>query len=172
MRAPGNSAFGTPLAPQSRMSQSGILLLFMALAAQNQHAHAQQAQKAETSCLAQALYYEARGEGERGQEAVAEVILDRARSGTHGRTVCSVLHEPGQFSYLTDGSTLRKIDTDAWQSAEDLASRILDGKVVTGITQRALYYHAVSVRPDWADTMVRTVQIGNHVFYRERRRTS
>jgi len=151
------------------MSQSGILLLFMALAAQNQHV---QAEKAETSCLAQALYYEARGEGERGQEAVAEVILDRARSGAHGKTICSVLHEPGQFSYLTDGSMLHKIDEDAWQSSEDLANRILHGKIVTKITQRALYYHTVSVRPDWADAMVRTVQIGNHVFYRERRRTS
>ena len=87
-------------------------------------------------------------------------------------TICGVLHEPGQFSYLTDGSTLRKIDADAWQASEDLATRILHGTIVTKITQRALYYHAVSVRPDWADEMVRTVQIGNHVFYRARRQTS
>jgi spore germination cell wall hydrolase CwlJ-like protein len=154
------------------MSQSGMFLVLMALASHNQHVQHVQAEKVQTTCLAQALYYEARGEGQRGQEAVAEVILHRARSGSHGKTICSVVREPGQFSFVTDGSMRRKLDVEAWETAEDLADRILNGKIVTGITQRALYYHAVSVRPDWADSMVRTVQVGNHVFYRERKRSS
>ena len=154
------------------MSQSGILLLFMALASHNQEVQHVRAEMAEKHCLAQALYYEARGEGERGQEAVAEVILDRARSGAHGKSICSVVREPGQFSFVTDGSMLRRIDEESWRASEDLASRIIHGDVVPRLTQRALYYHAVSVRPDWADSMVRTVQIGNHIFYRERVRTT
>jgi spore germination cell wall hydrolase CwlJ-like protein len=149
-----------------------MFLVLMALASHNQQVQHVQAEKVQTTCLAQALYYEARGEGQRGQEAVAEVILHRARSGAHGKTICNVVRERGQFSFVTDGSMRRKLDTGAWENAEDLADQILQGKIVTGITQRALYYHAVSVRPDWADSMVRTVQIGNHVFYRERRRTS
>jgi len=153
------------------MSQSGILLVVMALASHNQQVQHVQAEKAETTCLTQALYYEARGEGERGQEAVAEVVLDRARNGAHRRSICSVVREPGQFSFVTDGSMLHRIDWEAWQSSEDLARRILHGEVVTRYTKQALYYHTVSVRPDWADSMVRTVQIGNHVFYRERRRS-
>jgi len=59
------------------MTQGGILLLIAALSAQ---AHAQAERHAETSCLTEALYYEARGEGQRGQEAVAEVILQRTRT--------------------------------------------------------------------------------------------
>ena len=74
------------------MSQGGLLVLIAALAAQ---AHVQ----AERACMAEAIYYEARGEGPRGQEAMAEVILQRMRSGDHPQSVCGVVHEPHQFSY-------------------------------------------------------------------------
>jgi spore germination cell wall hydrolase CwlJ-like protein len=82
------------------MSQSAIILLIAALAAHGQQVKAENAEK---SCLTQALYYEARGESERGKEAVAEVILHRARSGAHPKSVCGVVYEPHQFSFLEDG---------------------------------------------------------------------
>lgn len=145
------------------MSQTGILVLLAALAAQAQHqAHHQ----AETSCMAEALYYEARGEGVRGQEAVAEVILQRTRSKAHPNSVCGVVHEPHQFSYRYDGSMQHKPESAAWEAANDLAARILKGDVVTSMTRKAMFYHTVDVLPDWASTMVMTARIGDHIFYR------
>jgi N-acetylmuramoyl-L-alanine amidase len=145
------------------MTQGGIILLLAALSAHN---HQVQAEKAEVACMTQALYYEARGEGQNGQEAVAEVILQRVKSGGHPDTICGVVREPRQFSFLTDGSTKREIDADAWQSAKELATRIVRGELVTSLTRRALFYHQVDIQPAWASEMVRTVKIGNHIFYR------
>ena len=145
------------------MTQGGILLLIAALSAQ---AHHQAEKQAEKSCLTEALYYEARGEGVRGQEAVAEVILQRAHTGSHPKSVCDVVHQPYQFSYLTDGSTKHKPDPELWQATNELAARILKGDIVTSMTRKATYYHAVDALPDWASTMVMTARIGDHVFYR------
>ena len=144
------------------MSQGGILLLIAALAAHSQQV---KAEHAEMSCLAQALYYEARGESERGKEAVAEVILHRARSGAHPKSVCGVVYEPHQFSFLEDGSTLQKVDANAWKDADRLAAKIIRGDLVTSLTRDAIFYHSVDVHPDWTTNLVRTAQIGRHIFY-------
>jgi len=149
------------------MSQSGLALLLAALAAHNLQVKAQQAERV---CLTEALYYEARGEGERGQEAVAEVVLDRVRSGRHPDSICGVVHEPHQFSFVDDGSMLRKRDPDAWEDASDLAARIIRGDVVTAMTRSAMFYHKANIRPRWAKALVRTAQIGNHIFYQPRNR--
>jgi spore germination cell wall hydrolase CwlJ-like protein len=150
------------------MSQGGVLLLMMALSAQSQHhVKVEQAhEQVERLCLTQALYYEARGEGERGQLAVADVILQRQHSKYHPDTVCGVVYQPYQFSFVTDGSTLKEIDVDAWNKADELSGRILRGEVKTSVTGKALFYHAKSVQPEWADEMIKTTEIGNHVFYR------
>jgi spore germination cell wall hydrolase CwlJ-like protein len=67
---------------------------------------------------------------------------------------------------------LREIDVEAWNRADDLSGRILSGKITTGLTGRALFYHAKHVRPEWADAMVKTTEIGNHIFYRQAARRS
>jgi len=145
------------------MSQTGILVLLAALAAQAQHQAHHQAEK---TCMAEALYYEARGEGVRGQEAVAEVILQRTRSKAHPNSVCGVVHEPHQFSYRYDGSMQHKPDSEVWKATNALAARILNGDLVTSMTRKAMYYHTVDVLPDWASTMDVTARIGDHIFYR------
>ena len=160
------------------MAQGGALLLIMALAAQNQqHAQLQQhvqvqQKQVERFCLTQALYYEARGEGEMGQLAVADVIIQRKNSKYHPNTICGVVYQPYQFSFVHDGSMLKEIDVEAWNRADDLSRRILNGKVSTGLTGHALFYHAKDVRPVWADAMVKTTEIGNHIFYRQVARRS
>jgi spore germination cell wall hydrolase CwlJ-like protein len=150
----------------------------VALAAQNQQQtqHVQQVHvhqaKVERFCLTQALYYEARGEGEVGQLAVADVILQRQHSKHHPSTICGVVYQAYQFSFVSDGSMLKEIDLEAWNKADGLSKRILSGELRTGLTGRALFYHAKHVRPDWADAMVKTTEIGNHVFYRHAPRRS
>jgi len=127
---------------------------------------------AEHRCLSEALYYEARGEGAGGQKAVAEVVFHRMNHGNYGHSICAVVYEgkdhPGcQFSFTCNGEINRPKQMAAWQQSEALAAQILTGQVpLKNATGGALNYHAVSVAPDWADTMDKTTQIGNHVFYR------
>lgn len=127
---------------------------------------------AEHKCLSEALYYEARGEGAGGQKAVAEVVFHRMNHGNYGHSICAVVYEgkghPGcQFSFTCNGEMNRPKQMAAWQQSEALAAQILTGQVpLKNATGGALNYHAVSVAPDWADTMDKTTQIGNHVFYR------
>ena len=127
---------------------------------------------AEHRCLTEALYYEARGEGKNGEQAVAEVIFHRLTTGRYGHSICAVVYEgatrPGcQFSFTCDGSIRHERDLIAWNDAEELAEQILIGAIRLGnATGSATNYHAVTVDPYWAPTLTRTAQIGNHIFYR------
>jgi spore germination cell wall hydrolase CwlJ-like protein len=133
---------------------------------------------AEHRCLSEVMYYEARGEGRDGQMAVAEVIFHRLRHGQYGHSICAVVYEGAgthgcQFSFTCNGELALRKQPAAWRSAETLAARILTGEVALhDITGNATHFHAISVAPDWADDMERTVQIGNHVFYRHARSSS
>jgi len=128
----------------------------------------------ESQCLAQAMYHEARGEGLEGQLAVAEVVLERTRNINYGNTVCAVVYEgiePGrldcQFSFACDGSMDRPKEEPIWRETRLLAEKIMTGQVkLADKTQRAIAYHSVDVKPFWSGNMIKTVQIGNHVFYR------
>jgi spore germination cell wall hydrolase CwlJ-like protein len=127
---------------------------------------------AEHRCLSEVLYYEARGEGAGGQKAVAEVVFHRMNTGNFGHSICAVVYEGAghsgcQFSFTCNGDLLRRRDPVSWRSAEALAARILTGEVrLANATGGATNYHAISVSPGWADTLEKTTQIGNHVFYR------
>jgi len=129
---------------------------------------------AESQCLAEAMYYEARGEGIDGQTAVAEVVLQRTRNRNYGNTVCSVVYEgiePGrldcQFSFACDGSRDRPKEEAIWQETKLMAEKIMTGQIkLANKTGQAVSYHSVDVTPFWSASMHRTAQIGNHIFYR------
>jgi spore germination cell wall hydrolase CwlJ-like protein len=129
---------------------------------------------AESGCLSEVMYYEARGEGVDGEKAVAEVVLQRTRNVNYPDTVCGVVHEgvqqgrlDCQFSFACDGSADKPKDAAAWLQARLLAEKIMSGAVrLSGETGHAIAFHNVGITPVWADTMLRTTQIGNHVFYR------
>jgi|SRR6185312_14472955 len=132
---------------------------------------------AEHKCLSEVLYYEARGEGLSGQKAIAEVVFHRMNHGNYGHSICAVVYEgrdkPGcQFSFTCNGEGLRPKQRSAWRASEKLAAAIFTGQVpLKNATGGALNFHAISVQPDWADTLEKTTQIGNHVFYRRVVRT-
>jgi spore germination cell wall hydrolase CwlJ-like protein len=132
----------------------------------------------EQNCLAEAMYYEARGEGVEGQEAIAEVIFNRMHSAGYPRSICGVVYEGAelahgcQFSFTCDGERDHSKSFGPWLRARVLAARILAGYVQLGnTTGGATSFHASEVAPDWADQMNPTVQIGNHLFYRPLGRT-
>jgi spore germination cell wall hydrolase CwlJ-like protein len=132
--------------------------------------------EAERRCLAEAMYYEARGEGVEGEEAIAEVVFHRMRSRGYPASICGVVYQGDgagcQFSFVCDGEMRRPKSTIAWMQTNLFATRILNGYVALGdATGGATSFHAVDVEPDWSESLERTVQIGNHVFYRPLGRT-
>ena len=124
----------------------------------------------DVGCLAEALYHEARGEGPKGQAAVAEVILNRVDSRAFPSTVCGVINQPSQFSYTIGGRKSIR-NKGAFLRAKQIAEAALSGapRVLTG---GATYFHTPSVRPAWSNRFQRTVQIGRHIFYRSGQRVA
>ncbi len=120
--------------------------------------------ESDLNCMAEAIYHEARGESTRGQAAVAEVILNRVESRQFPSSVCAVINQPSQFSY-TIGGKKRIGNKAAYLRARDIARNALAGapRVLTG---GATYFHTPAVRPSWSHRFQRTVQIGQHIFYR------
>ena len=127
---------------------------------------------AEHRCLSEVLYYEARGEGALGQQAIAEVVFHRMNTGNYGHSICAVVYEGAgrphcQFSFTCNGDLTKAKESDGWQESEMLAAKILTGEApLRNATGGATNFHAISVSPDWADEMNETTQIGNHIFYR------
>lgn len=127
---------------------------------------------AEHRCLAEVLYYEARGEGRQGQQAIAEVVFHRMNTGNYGHSICAVVYEgaghPGcQFTFTCNGDLAKAKEESAWRESEALAAEILTGEApLKNATAGATNFHAVTVTPEWADSMKQTTQIGNHLFYR------
>ena len=125
----------------------------------------------QVKCLAEAIYYEARGEGIAGQKAIAEVVFNRIRSGMFPRSICGVVTEDSggtcQFSFECDGHAHVAREPYEWMRARVLAAAIISGVIkLNDETDGAVAYHATYVDPDWGNHLVRTVRIGNHIFYR------
>jgi spore germination cell wall hydrolase CwlJ-like protein len=118
----------------------------------------------EQACLATAVYFEAKGEPLKGQLGVAQVILNRTKSGRFPRSVCGVVRQPGQFSFVRGGHLPAIAHSGAqWRTAVAIAAIALAGDAPAP-APKALYFHARSVSPGWH--LTRVAAIGNHVFYR------
>ena len=132
----------------------------------------------EWRCLAEALYFEARGETVKGQFAVAEVIQNRVKSKRFPGSLCAVIHQGTgkryqcQFTYTCDGIPERIREPKAWDRVGKVARAILDGRVPMNLTNGATHYHTTAVRPRWSRTYTKTASIGVHVFYRHTWRVS
>jgi spore germination cell wall hydrolase CwlJ-like protein len=118
----------------------------------------------ELRCLAGAVYFESRGESLVGQLAVAHVVINRAQSGRFPTSLCGVVHQPSQFSFVRGGKmpAIRE-STTLWSNAVAIAQIARDGSWKNQ-APGALFFHARSVSPGWRKT--RVAQIDNHIFYR------
>lgn len=117
----------------------------------------------ELHCLAVGVYYESKGEPLSGQLAVAEVILNRAASGRFARSVCGVLTQRGQFSFVRGGVLPTPPNNAHWRKAMAVA-QVARKDLWDSPVDDALYFHARYVSPGWKRSRLGTV--GNHVFYR------
>ncbi|MBM6594610.1 cell wall hydrolase [Microvirga pudoricolor] len=126
----------------------------------------------EQRCLAEAVYFEARSESESGQAAVAQVVLNRVRSGLYPASICGVVyqnrhrHLACQFTFACEGKALRTTDTESWERAKRIASAVLEGKTYLADVGGATHYHADYVRPYWARRLKKMDVIGRHIFYK------
>lgn len=126
----------------------------------------------ERQCLATAIYFEARGEPQRGQIAVAQVILNRVASGDYPDTICGVVYQNQsrrnrcQFSFACDGKPDTIKEKRAWAVAEEIAREVVIGDVGVAEIAGATHYHASYVSPRWAPRLKRLARIGHHIFYR------
>jgi hypothetical protein len=126
-------------------------------------------------CLTDAVYFEARGEPLRGQEAVAQVVMNRVFSGYYPRNVCGVVFQNAshylacQFTFACEHRNLSRIDEpDMWEQAKRIAKDELDGKIWLADIGHATHYHAYWVHPSWVHEMMRLYKLGVHTFYRPR----
>lgn len=137
----------------------------------------------EIECLAKNIYFEARAESTAGQVAVAQVVLNRVKSFSFPGTICGVVKDAElytswrgivlpkrnrcHFSWYCDGVSDEPTDSTAWIKSIIIANDVINGKY-PDITARALWYHAVYIKPPWWSlTLQPTVRIDNHIFYRE-----
>ena len=122
-------------------------------------------------CLAEAIYFESRGEPEAGQAAVAQVVLNRVRSGIYPSTVCGVVYQDRnrpfacQFSFACEGKSLRIEEPGPWAVATRVAGEVVSGKNYNPAVAEAVNYHANYVSPFWAGYLRRVDRIGAHIFY-------
>jgi spore germination cell wall hydrolase CwlJ-like protein len=119
----------------------------------------------EQECLVNAVYFEARGEPLEGQLAVAEVVLNRSRSGRYPPTICGVVTQRAQFSFVRRGVMPRADrSSEAWRRAVAIAN-IAQARDMRLLSDDVLWYHATYVSPSWGRRLARTTQIGLHIFY-------
>ncbi|SHF32540.1 Cell wall hydrolase CwlJ, involved in spore germination [Loktanella atrilutea] len=131
----------------------------------------------EWECLADALYFEARGEGVQGIFAVGEVIMNRVDSAAYPNTVCGVVHQGSgkkfacQFSWTCDNNSDAIGNKTAFARVGKVAKLLIDG-VPRRLTQGATHYHTKAVHPSWANRFPKTATIGAHYFYRQPTRSA
>ena len=122
-------------------------------------------------CMTQAIYYEAAREPAKGQQAVAQVVLNRVRHPAYPKSICGVVYQGAarptgcQFTFTCDGALRWTPQSGLWRQAQDIARRALAGFVDRDVGS-ATHYHAAYVAPYWAPTLVKMTQVGQHIFYR------
>ena len=128
----------------------------------------------ELNCLATAIYFEARGEPDTGQIAVAQVVTNRVRSSYYPDSICGVVYQNKhwrnrcQFSFACDRIPDRVRDQSSWDKAMVFARDVLAGKSFLKTVNDSTHYHADYVHPRWVRGMVKRDKIGRHIFYQVR----
>jgi spore germination cell wall hydrolase CwlJ-like protein len=132
------------------------------------------AREKQEKCLAEAVYFEARGEAVRGQMAVAQVVMNRVFSGFYPTTVCGVVYQNAnrrlacQFTFACDGIPDVVREPDMWVRARKIAKATLDGQIWLPEVAKSTHYHAYWVHPSWVHEMKKMYRTGVHTFYRPR----
>jgi spore germination cell wall hydrolase CwlJ-like protein len=166
------------MAAHQKAARFSCALIMTCLGLNLSHAKETQPPQEELQCLAVAIYFEARGEPEKGQLAVGRVIVNRAQSGDYPDTVCGVVYQGAerknacQFSFACDGipdvvKDKRLFAEIKTRAVAILACNLACGEVLErrGSLWASTHYHASFVNPYWAKDLKRTGRVGQHIFY-------
>ena len=134
------------------------------------------AEGSELFCMAEAIYFESRGETALGQLAGGITIKKRCQSNRYPDNICKVvrqgryfrgspLRDQCQFSYFCDGKPERITDFKAWENALGLASLVLSSRVEIAGLEGVTHYHSVKVTPRWSNKLRYKTTVGRHLFY-------
>lgn len=163
-----------------------MLSSFVAQATATAQAIISETSEPQLYCLAQNIYYEARGSSRADQMAVSDVVLNRVKDSRYPNTICEVVYQGKQkpswkdptkmvmvrnmcqFSWYCDGKNDIPKDETGWATAQMVAGSILFANKHRGITEGATHYHATYVKPNWRNDrgMQHVGRIGSHIFYR------
>jgi N-acetylmuramoyl-L-alanine amidase len=129
----------------------------------------------ETYCLAQNIFFEARGESTKGQLMVAAVTINRANHKSFPNTICGAVWQRKQFSWTHDGKhdnpeRMGKTDRLEWAKIKHLADLVLNQPNHVLPKTQALYYHADYVKPFWIKHKAYLGKVGTHLFYKNKER--
>lgn len=122
------------------------------------------------TCLARTIYWEAKGEGDAGMKAIANVVMNRLGHEGFPNTICGVVkqgQEQGacQFSWWCDGRPDDVEEEERYTLAKEIARQALN-RQLNDQTDGALYFHHQKVAPSWSEKYIRTVEVGEHIFYK------
>ncbi|MEW4468576.1 cell wall hydrolase [Parasphingorhabdus sp. JC815] len=118
----------------------------------------------EMMCLAGTIYFESKGETLAGQLAVARVVMARAASPRFPDTMCGVVYQRKQFSFIRGGKMPRiNKNHSHWHNAVAIAKIAMNDGWESPV-EGALFFHARYVSPGWR--LKRMAMIDNHIFYR------
>ena len=122
------------------------------------------------TCLARSIYWEANRKDNAEMEAIANVVMNRLGHKGFPNTICGVVkqgHEQGtcQFSWWCDGRSDDAREDEPYSHAKEIARKALN-RQIKDPTDGALYFHNRKVTPNWSSEYIRTVEVGEHVFYK------
>ena len=122
------------------------------------------------TCLARTIYWEANRKDDAEMEAIANVVMNRLGHKGFPNTICGVVrqgHEQGacQFSWWCDGRSDDAEEEEPYSKAKEIARKALN-RQLKDRSGGALYFHHRKVTPNWSNEYIRTVEVGEHVFYK------
>ena len=121
--------------------------------------------KAQIECLVRNAYFESRGQGVKGMQAVTWVVLNRTKHPSYPSTPCAVIYAPFQFEWTRSGKTPKIKEKDAYTQAERVVEGVLSGKLKDN-TNSSTHFHSTRIKPVWASRLSYTTTIGSHCFYK------
>ena len=120
--------------------------------------------KSQIECLIKNAYFESRGQGVKGMQAVTWVVLNRTKHPSYPSTPCAVIAQPKQFSWYGNKPIQIK-EKDAYMQAERVVEGVLSGKLKDN-TNSSTHFHSARIKPVWASRLSYTTTIGSHCFYK------
>ena len=131
----------------------------------NDSSQVQKLSKSQIECLVRNAYFESRGQGVKGMQAVTWVVLNRTKHPSYPSTPCAVIYAPFQFEWTRNGKTPQVKEKDAYTQAERVVEGVLSGKLKDN-TNASTHFHSTRIKPIWASRLSYTTTIGSHCFYK------